>query len=84
LATESLPAGSEEWSYIYDNLNRLMTGTSTAGYYAGADELVLRPLRQLSQSDCGRRTRPSGGTAGSAIARVAAVALELLNHQPVG
>jgi lipid-A-disaccharide synthase len=29
-------------------------------------------------------TRPSGGTAGSAIARVAAVALELLNHQPVG
>ncbi len=24
------------WSYTYDNLNRLLTGTSTAGYYAGA------------------------------------------------
>jgi YD repeat-containing protein len=24
------------WSYTYDNLNRLLTGTSTAGYYTGA------------------------------------------------
>ncbi len=24
------------WLYSYDNLNRLLTGTSTAGYYAGA------------------------------------------------
>src|SRR5208337_3444705 len=24
------------WNYTYDNLNRLLTGTSTAGYYSGA------------------------------------------------
>jgi hypothetical protein len=24
------------WNFTYDNLNRLLTGRSTAGYYAGA------------------------------------------------